>query len=429
MSGYFRAPLRVGVRKVKGETDYHSPWLADGGYGSFNYTRIQESDWAELFLSMGTPRVTATVGLMAWLFSGSQSNTDATRPGQLGIAHAYLTFRVPEPFGRDSALEVRAGTFWDRYGYLGKYDTYMFGRLHQMGEHLKATLKVGELDVELVHGLGTYRENNLARAEGGGPARGFTLLHQVTGSIAYRHAFKLAGYYIDSWTKDARSDIGHKNNGLTVAGADLTLSGSFLGTLYVAATRVRAERAAQVAPAIEVLHSFGGAGIMANYLGPDSGGTGTVWSVGAQYDYSLARLGRALRGLPDDSPVTRDVVLGLFGLYAHVDSKQAAIGPVGDGVDKMKIGTDVTFDPLSWLALSARYDWVSEQLDDSGLSFRAISPRITFRSQWLAKEQLYVQYSRYFYGDDVRAPAGDTAPLHVGAPDEHVVKLQAQIGL
>ena len=88
-----------------------------------------------------------------------------------------------------------------------------------------------------------------------------------------------------------------------------------------------------------------------------------------------------------------------------------------------------------------RWDEVNYNLDDSGYVFSAITPRVTFSSHFLSGESIYLQYSRYRYGDQMviagRWPWGQ--PLVAGSnitqggayagekPDMDVIKLQANV--
>jgi len=70
--GYFRAPLRLGIRprtttmEGQASNNVRTPWLVDDDYfrSGFAYTRLQESDWAELYLSAGNKNLMGTVALM-----------------------------------------------------------------------------------------------------------------------------------------------------------------------------------------------------------------------------------------------------------------------------------------------------------------------------------------------------------------------------
>ncbi|MCS6913924.1 MAG: hypothetical protein NZ890_11865, partial [Myxococcota bacterium] len=64
-------------------------------------------------------------------------------------------------------------------------------------------------------------------------------------------------------------------------------------------------------------------------------------------------------------------------------------------------------------------------VQDEQSAFRIITPRITLTANWLLGAQIYLQYSRYFYGERVRLRPGQVA-LET-RPDEDVFKLQAQL--
>jgi hypothetical protein len=89
--------------------------------------------------------------------------------------------------------------------------------------------------------------------------------------------------------------------------------------------------------------------------------------------------------------------------------------------DKFKWGAEATYTPLSFLGVSLRYDNVSPDMDDNTLSFQALSPKLIFRSEFVTHEQIIIQYTRYFYGDNV-APAWP----NIGRdPDEDVLAISA----
>jgi hypothetical protein len=88
-----------------------------------------------------------------------------------------------------------------------------------------------------------------------------------------------------------------------------------------------------------------------------------------------------------------------------------------------------------------RWDEVNYNLDHPGYVFSAITPRVTFSSHFLSGESIYLQYSRYRYGEHM-ALAGTWpwgTPIVAGSeiiqggpytdhkPDMDVVKLQATV--
>ncbi len=95
-----------------------------------------------------------------------------------------------------------------------------------------------------------------------------------------------------------------------------------------------------------------------------------------------------------------------------------------------------------------RGDVVENDLDHPGFIFTTITGRVQFASHFLSSERIYIQYSRYKYGDrtvvngnwpwDVNGyPA--TLPIVAGSnvtqqgpdsgstPDKNAIKLQAEI--
>ena len=117
LHGYFRAPLRLSIDRrsapMNGEAAYNirTPWLVDDDYfrSGFAYTRLQEQDWTELYLSVGNRYLVGEVALMGSLYS------DWAQPlidHQWGIAQGLLRFH----WGADGPrarfrIDVKAGAF------------------------------------------------------------------------------------------------------------------------------------------------------------------------------------------------------------------------------------------------------------------------------------------------------------------------------
>jgi hypothetical protein len=111
-TGYLRAPLRLsvrsrgdGVKEGEGQYNLHTPWLVDDDYfrSGFQYTRLQESDWSEIYFSAQSKYLSAEVALMGSLF------TDWARPlldRQWGIALRHLRLWSHPPDGRAGPLRV-----------------------------------------------------------------------------------------------------------------------------------------------------------------------------------------------------------------------------------------------------------------------------------------------------------------------------------
>ena len=80
---------------------------------------------------------------------------------------------------------------------------------------------------------------------------------------------------------------------------------------------------------------------------------------------------------------------------------------------------------MSFLFAALRYDRVILDVQDDASGLRILSPRIGATVNYLLGAQIFLQYSRYFYGDRVRLRPGQVALETI--PDTDVLKLQAQV--
>lgn len=228
-------------------------------------------------------------------------------------------------------------------------------------------------------------------------------------------------HYLHAFTADERANQGTTPDGsLTLTGADLRTTAGRYGHFYAAGALTDLEHARSVGRVVEILNAPGGASLMEHYLEPASGGNGSLTTAGAQYDISLAR---ALAGARYQG-TTPDIVLSVFGIMAQVESDDAEF----DGRTKLKYGAEGGYSLLSWLAASARVDHVAQDLDDNDESFTLVSGRIIFRSDWQARDQVTLQYSHWFNGDQVYVESGAPATIDPTiSPDEHLVSLSASM--
>jgi hypothetical protein len=428
MHGYFRAPMRItkaarpAPQPGEGDYNWRTPYLIDDDYfrSGFAYTPLNESDWAELYLSVGNDRLTGTFGLQGTLFS------DAARPiidRQPGIAQGWLTYRAPLefiPFFK-ARLRVKGGAFWERFGHLPKYDTYIFSRIHQMGENVRLELEHDKLTLWLQHGIGTHLEDIAAN-------QGLTLINYASIGASWDRTVEVGGYIFDSQARDKRPLKELTDSSISIVGLDVRADTHYAGRIYGATSYVSADKAQWQSPAIEVMHSFGGRGLTENYFGTESSqsGTGSLWNVGFQYDLSLADIFRTTTGT-SPFPYGGDVTAGLFGLYTFAQSKQQSIDPLVNRDDRksFKWGTEAGWRITEWVGLSARYDRIVLDLDDSANSFRILSPRLAFYTSFITREMLFIQYSRYMYNERIRLRPGQVQLENL--PDDHAFKIQAQM--
>jgi hypothetical protein len=428
LHGYFRAPLRIGWRARtdakpgEASTSFRTPWLVDDDFfqSGFKYTRNAESDFTELYLMAGNEHLTGTVSLQGSLYS------DPAQPlidKQMGISQGFLTYRYNFDLPADIKLrlKVKGGAFSDRFGWQEHYDTYIFGRTHQMGEQVRADLDVGKLTFSVLEGFGAHLEQIQSN-------QGLSMLDYFRLSASYDKTAELALYYLRTWTQDKRQLKEIADASMRVMGVEARVDSGPFGRLVVGLSGLSADQATSLAPSLEVMHSSGGRGITENYLGTDksNNGTGSLFNLGFQYDFSMAGFLKKL--VAEGKPLgDADVTYSVFGMYTRVGSDQKDPDPTvnRDGDQMFKWGMELNAWPLSWLGASVRYDRVIPDIHDDPSAFRIISPRLTLRTHWIADAMLYVQWSHYIYGERVALRQGQI-PLEV-VPDNNMLKIQAQL--
>ena len=195
-----------------------------------------------------------------------------------------------------------------------------------------------------------------------------------------------------------------------------SLTAGRYGHLYLGTARTKASNAATVSGAIEILNARGGPELIAQYLGPNSNGNGSLTTFGAQYDLSVSRLvfDKLYTGM---SP---DVLLSLFTVGTSVSSDD----PAYDGVFKVKAGAEVTYLMKSWLGVSERFDHVRLHGNDSKQAFSIFSSRLLFHTGWRSRDEFALQYSYFQNGSDIVALTGFPPGSGPNAnPDRHVFTL------
>jgi hypothetical protein len=162
-----------------------------------------------------------------------------------------------------------------------------------------------------------------------------------------------------------------------------------------------------------------------------------MFNLGFLYENTLSSVMGQKRGA-----MIPDVSVSGFGLLAdaRLDLPDGSTIPQ-DRLTQFKWGADAEVQIQEWVAFMIRYDQVNYDMDNPGYVFSALTPRLTFSSHFLSGESIYLQYSRYRYGDRMVIagtwPWGP--PLVAGSeivqggpytgmkPDMDVIKLQAAI--
>jgi hypothetical protein len=436
--GFITMPLRAGLNTRSGvvttdqhEGVLHAPPVVPDYIDSFTYTSIVPNPYAQLNFSYGNSVVTGTVIVLAETAVTAQSFFNP--PSEAGIADAFLTYRLPNLL-QQSHFEINVGVFSNRYGIMGEYDLGRYGtpvvaQINGAGENVIGQFALGKgflLDVEQgIQGQLDHPPQGILPAGWNGfsdPSIGSGLANHVHAGLGYKGVATLGTHYVTAWTQDDRASQGTTPDGsIGVIAADLRLSMSRFGHFYFAAAKTNAKNAGSVGGIIQVLNASGGPGLVSNYLGRNSGGTGELLTLAAQYDLSLGRLLRYPNEFKGNGP---DIVVSVFGMQTHVSSTDAAY----DNVTKRKYGLEGGYALLPWLAASVRLDRVEPDANDASKTFSVVSPRLIFRSGWQSHDQVVLQYSRWIDGSGVVVrngyPAVPDPTIH---PDENVVSLSASM--
>ena len=435
--GFLTMPLRAGLNTRSGvvTTDQHqlvlhAPPVVPDYIDSFTYTSIVPNPYAQLNFSYGNSVVTGTVIVLAETAVTAQSFFNP--PSEAGIADAFLTYKLPNLI-KNSHFEINVGVFSNRYGIMGEYDLGRYGtpviaQINGAGENVIGQFVLGKgflLDLEQgIQGQLDHPPEGILPAGWNGfadPSVGSGFANHVHAGLGYQGIATLGAHYVMAWTQDDRASQGTTPDGsIGVLAADLRLSMNRFGHFYFAAARTHAQFSQSVGGIIQVLNTTGGSGLMSDYFGPNSDGTGSLMTFAGQYDLSIGRLLRP-RTFKGYGP---DIVVSLFGMQTHVSSND----PLYDNITKRKYGAEGGYALLPWLAASLRLDRVEPDNKDSTQTFTVVSPRLIFRSGWQAHDQVVLQYSRWVEGSGVVVrngyPAVPDPSIH---PDENVISLSASM--
>jgi hypothetical protein len=443
--GFLSMPLRVGlntrVDPRAGQSSYvmHAPPVVPDDLETFSHTGVVPTPYAQLNFSYGNSVVTANVSILAQQANVSTSFYDP--PSQPGINDAFLSIRPK--VGKNVRLQLYVGAFSNRYGImgehdLGRYGTPLIARTNGVGENVIATFGITKnLSAQVEHGI--QGQSNKAAPDlvpdgwnGFGDSNvGSSFVNHLHAGLAYNGMFTLGGHYMQAWEQDDFATGTLAPDGkIRVLGVDARATLGRFGHFYFAASSLLARYAGTVGQIIEVLNTKGGQGLIDNYFGDQSNGNGSLFTFGGQYDLSVGRLVSYPVPFTGDGP---DVYVSLFGMGTKVQSDDKRLDPATgkpryDGVTKVKYGIEASYSLLSWFAVSTRYDRVTPTSENDRYSFAVISPRLIFRTDWQATDQLVLQYSHWIDGSQtvVRTgypPKEDPAT----SPDTDMVSLTASM--
>jgi hypothetical protein len=462
VNGYFRAPMALGISSRPGPDNLTGPSSTqisygpnrtfDANYYSFAYTRLQEQDWAEVFVHARKEHVDAAVGWMGyWLQAVGFRNYDAAWAP--GLAYVSLDTNFGD-FDLKPHIAFTVGAWWPSFGYFEKYDTYTLGRFRQLGEQLKLTVPLNsDVTLTAVEGFGTGRDGsfNTGAPPFYGAVTGIDLLTYAHVKLSYAKLADVGVHFNTEWTADpnlfqqtmpgpksyAEAQAAH----LSVLGAELNLRPPHAGHLWISPSFISVRNGwALNSAGTEVMHSLTGTGVATNYFAwtnspSDSTGSGSMINLGFLYELTL----------PDVQGRVPALTLSIFGLLADASLDL----PVGttltqNSIKQFKIGGDATLQSWTWLAFMLRGDFIDYDLDHNGYGLAALTARAIVSSHFLSSERIYIQFTRYKYGQNIVLAgtwpmSAGGGPLVAGStitqqgpyagmtPDENVIKLQADI--
>jgi hypothetical protein len=437
--GLLTAPLNAGINARQGQpgqtapvvqpgqstTVLHAPPVVPDDLETFSHTGVVPTTYAQLNLSEGNGIVSANLSILAQQANVSESFLEPA--SQLGISDAFLSI-LPD-VGSNVRLRAIVGAFTSRYGATGEYDEGRYGtpliaRINGSGEQVSARVRVHEFTILLEQGI--QGQTNKAGSnitpdvwnDFANPAEGTTFVNHLHAGLGYRSLATLGVHFISAWSQDDRA------TGTLAPDGNIRMRR--YGHFYAAVSRTDATHAYTVSRIISVLNTPGGPGLANDYFGASGDATGSLTTVGGQYDLSLGRLTSYPVPFTPDGP---DVVVSAFGLATHVTSSVPLQGGMyGNGVTKMKAGVEATYSVLPWLAFSGRFDQVSPNVDDARYSFAVLSPRVILHTGWTATDQVVLQYSHWVYGGlaTVRAGAPPVDNVQI-RPDPDMVSLAASM--
>jgi hypothetical protein len=269
------------------------------------------------------------------------------------------------------------------------------------------------------------------------PGAGSSFVAHVHAGVGYSNWVMVGAHYLRAFSQDEHAGSAAPDGRIDVYAGDVRLNLGRFGHFYEALSYTDALQARTVSRVFSVLNTLGGKGLMDNYLGPLSGGTGQLLTWGGQYDLSIGRLVSYPVPFSGDGP---DLFVSLFWMGTHVSSADKtstymSVDPKSqdsrikfDNVTKTKFGIEATYSLLSWLAASMRFDRVDPNLADARYSFSVLSPRLIFHTGWQSTDQVVLQYSHWFNGPWTTARVGQPALEDVSVvPDGDMVSLSARM--
>jgi hypothetical protein len=424
LRGFLRAPMRVGYGPrndgMPGNQLHSPPRIVGFSTDDWQYIGLAPAPTASLYLSVDNRNVSGNLILASdTLYDSGYKDLDQMG----GVTQAYVTLKFPDLFGTAGGLAWTVGAFSNRYGNAGPmqqstgyYGTYLFGRTHVAGSALTADIDLSK-DFELIveEGFGAKLEvipfiqpthNPPAPGEPYLPDQG--PVPQGSNFVEHAHAalviddwIRLMGHFMVSWTPNdflVPPITSSPHGSMTITGGEVHTDHPIAGSGFVGYSHISASQVLPLADGIQVIHAANGIGLAQNYfLAPvpyvtlaPANDSGTIDTIMFQY---MLRLSPLLRK-PLKGP---DLALAVFGMFNHVYISNVAVKQ-----DKYKYGTELEASILRYLSAGIRFDRVQPDGPNADVAYSALSPRVIVHTNWLSREYVIINYSRFWYGSAVR---------------------------
>ena len=515
--GYFRAPMRFSfdhhqVTQFETDSDGRAvigadgnvvekapfkdwqintvPKVPDANYIDWKTTNSLSGPWGEMIFSFGNDIAVANVQLASYTIADGAWRL---LQSQLGINSAYVTLNFPRAFGARGGLFWNVGVFDNRYGSAGrydagKYDTYIFGRTHQVGETLTAKLDLTDhLVLILEHGFGgnsdvlpgnpkqLYDPNNegntyqwipyssiwgqnpamIHHAHAGVLFHTFPLFRELYINFHFMHAFTNSEDGDDTDTPRLNTPYHLPEGKKLVLGGEVKANGAVFGDAYFGYSLTQTDGLVRMPDVLESLHSIEGWNMLKNFYGdqtltdtntrPESRnsdpnpGTGNIHTIAWQYMFSLSRVLYYLQG-KDFWGQGPDLQFTVWGLLNVVDPAKELRPYLKRWAEKkLKVGGEVMYTPLQYLGVGFRVDRVMPDLDydiddveynrssvQSYAPFTVLTPKILLRTNFLTHEEVNISYCRYLW-DGARYEVRAASPYERTNADRNAVQLSVNI--
>jgi hypothetical protein len=354
----------------------------------------------------------------------------AQGPG-FGVAYLLVT---PQSIGT-LRLQFRVGAFVENYAGPGQWGWGIFGpmvALRGFGETSTGEWNLTpDLRLSVTHGLLVVPgvPENYVRGEYNSwiETGVSSFVHHAHVGFTYKNQYVFKLHYVADYGTDERKGSSSVDGGLNTSVntspadgrmdtylAEVRWQGDPWGQLGVSGGLYDFHSAASVGDGVwwAVDWTQGAGTMITKYLGSNSGGTGKVAAVGAEYDFSVSRILWAPRSFTSQAPDIRVAIAGmLVRTVATSDPNYKDANAYFFGID-----TEYRMTSLFSMTFQTYGESRASNLGLGRFSVYSLNPGISFHSGWQSMDRIQLIYSRRYYSS--AADPNSAQPL-----DRHMLVL------